>query len=89
MPSCSPSSAMANNLLEQLQQQTAIWADTADVNTVQHLNRDLGVLDVTTNPSIVSATARRDDGAGAHSGHLKVEVGFTTAIVQHHAHALR
>lgn len=67
-------SSLTKNLLEQLQLQTTIWADTADVSTVQRLNRDLGVVDVTTNPSIVSATARKVGGAAAESGSSRITV---------------
>lgn len=48
------------NLLEQLQRRTTIWADTADVGEVAQLARGFGIADVTTNPSIVFATARKD-----------------------------
>lgn len=52
-----------NNLLEQLQRHTTVWADTADLATVERLACAAGINDVTTNPSIVAATARRSAGA--------------------------
>ncbi|CBN79725.1 transaldolase B [Ectocarpus siliculosus] len=59
-----------NNLLEQVQRRTTVWADTADLSTVEQLNHDLGLVDVTTNPSIVAATALQ--GAGS-AGSLLVQ----------------
>lgn len=56
-----------NTLLEQLQRHTTIWADTADLATVERLACTAGVNDVTTNPSIVAATARRSAGATEES----------------------
>lgn len=50
---------LQGNLLEQLQRHTTVWADTADVASVERLSR-VGIVDVTTNPSIVSATALGD-----------------------------
>lgn len=52
------------NLLEQLQRHTTIWADTANVASVERLSR-VGIVDVTTNPSIVSATALGDEDAAS------------------------
>ncbi|CAN0521048.1 unnamed protein product, partial [Ectocarpus sp. 8 AP-2014] len=62
--------AAPNNLLEQVQRRTTVWADTADLSTVEQLNHDLGLVDVTTNPSIVAATALQ--GAGS-AGSLLVQ----------------
>lgn len=67
-----------NNLLEQVQRRTTVWADTADLSTVEQLNHDLGLVDVTTNPSIVAATALQ--GAGS-AGSLLVQVRFVIMIL--------
>lgn len=56
--SCS-SEGLPDSLLQQLQRHTTIWADTADVKTVRRFGGTAGIEDVTTNPSIVSATARQ------------------------------
>lgn len=55
-----------STLLDQLQSQTTVWADTADLATVERL-AFAGVNDVTTNPSIVAATARRSAGPAGES----------------------
>lgn len=55
---------LQGNLLEQLQRHTTIWADTANVASIERLSR-VGIVDVTTNPSIVSATALGDEGAAS------------------------
>lgn len=55
------------NLLEQLQRHTTVWADTADMTTVERLASAASVNDVTTNPSIIAATARRSAGATEES----------------------
>lgn len=62
----------SSNLLEQIRKHAVVWADTANVHTVKHLEQSLGLEDVTTNPSIVSATARQD--AGAEGSDIRLQV---------------
>lgn len=57
-----PQAPPAGNLLKQLQRRTTVWADTADLATVERLAWAADVNDVTTNPSIVAATAQRSAG---------------------------
>lgn len=62
----------SGSLLEQIRKKTRVWADTADVETVERLKQSLGLEDVTTNPSIVSATALREAAAGGSGLRLRV-----------------
>lgn len=55
--------AAPNNLLEQVRRRTTVWVDTADLSTVEQLNHDLGLVEVTTNPSIVAAAALQGTGS--------------------------
>lgn len=76
--------AGADTLLGQVQTQTTIWSDTADVDTVERLRRSLGIVDVTTNPSIVSAIARGKAAAGESNLLLQVcmvILRVTTAVL--------
>lgn len=52
------------NLLEQLQRFTTVWADTANAGIVKRFMRTAGIVDVTTNASIMSSTVQRELGAG-------------------------
>lgn len=61
-----PAAGTTISLLDQLQRQTTVWADTADLATVERL-ACAGVNDATTNPSIIAATTRRSAGPSGKS----------------------
>lgn len=71
--------AGADTLLRQVQTQATVWSDTADVDIVERLRRSLGIVDVTANPSIVSAAARVNVGAGESD--IMVQVCLVISLI--------